>query len=77
MPSTDVIAPSIEPTIKALDSADQGAGIVLSPATALEERWIFARAGSEAKAAGDLVLTGALLGAKNHPNGNRETGQEE
>src|SRR5207253_1151960 len=39
-----------------------GAGAVVSPGSSLEERWIFARAGTPGKAAGDLVLTGSQAG---------------
>jgi hypothetical protein len=49
-------------TINALDSTDTGAGAVMAPGSPLEERWIFARAGSEGKVAGDLALAGALAG---------------
>ena len=45
-----------------LDANDVGAGAVVAPGSALEERWIFARAGASGKTAGDLVLTGAQAG---------------
>jgi MYXO-CTERM domain-containing protein len=47
--------------VDALSSADPGAGAVVAPASALEERWIFARSGV-GKSAGDLVLTGSVAG---------------
>jgi hypothetical protein len=45
-----------------LDTNDVGAGAVVAPGSALEERWIFARAGSAGKTAGDLVLAGSQAG---------------
>ena len=48
--------------VSALSAADPGAGAVVAAGSALEERWIFARAGSAGKAAGDLALFGALAG---------------
>jgi hypothetical protein len=48
--------------VDALDSNDVGAGAVVAPGSLLEERWIFSRAGAEAKVAGDLSLTGSLAG---------------
>ena len=48
--------------VSALSAADPGAGAVVAAGSALEERWIFARAGSAGKAAGDLALSGALAG---------------
>lgn len=45
-----------------LSSVDPGAGAVVAPGSPLEERWIFARAGSVGKTAGDLALSGALAG---------------
>src|SRR5207237_10533545 len=49
-------------TINALDSTDTGAGAIVAPGSLLHERWIFSRAGSEGKVAGDLALAGALAG---------------
>jgi len=48
--------------VNRLDDNDVGAGAVVSPGSSLEERWIFARAGTPGKAAGDLVLTGSQAG---------------
>src|SRR5205823_11427875 len=48
--------------VNRLDDADVGAGAVVAPASSLEERWIFARAGAPRKSAGDLVLTGPHVG---------------
>jgi hypothetical protein len=48
--------------IDALSAQDPGAGAVVAPGSALEERWIFSRAGSDGQAAGDLALTGSLAG---------------
>ncbi len=48
--------------VSALSPADPGAGAVVAAGSALEERWIFARAGAAGKAAGDLALSGALAG---------------
>jgi MYXO-CTERM domain-containing protein len=48
--------------VDALSSADPGAGAVVAKGSSLEERWIFARAGSAGKTAGNLVLSGALAG---------------
>src|SRR5204862_2691443 len=45
-----------------LDPNDVGAGAVVAPGSALEERWIFARAGASGKAAGELVLAGSQAG---------------
>jgi MYXO-CTERM domain-containing protein len=47
--------------VDALDPSDSGAGAVVAPGSALEERWIFTRAGTD-KTAGDLVLHGAFAG---------------
>ena len=49
-------------TINALSSSDPGAGMVVAPGSALEERWLFQRAGTDGKAAADLALTGSLAG---------------
>ena len=46
------------PRIDALAAGDEGAGAVVSPGSALEERWIFNRLGGPIKTAGDLVLQG-------------------
>jgi uncharacterized protein (TIGR03382 family) len=46
------------PRIDALAAGDEGAGAVVSPGSALEERWIFNRLGAAPKTAGDLVLSG-------------------
>jgi hypothetical protein len=48
--------------IDALSAQDPGAGAVVAPGSALEERWIFSRTGSAGQAAGDLALTGSLAG---------------
>ena len=48
--------------VNPLASADPGAGAVIAPGSPLEERWIFARAGSAGKTAADLALSGALAG---------------
>jgi hypothetical protein len=48
--------------IDPLSTADTGAGAVIAPGSALEERWIFGRAGGDGIAAGDLALTSALAG---------------
>ena len=45
-----------------LDASDVGAGAVVAPGSALEERWIFARSGAVGKTAADLVLTGSQAG---------------
>jgi hypothetical protein len=50
------------PAVNRLDATDTGAGAIVAPGTALEERWIFARNGSTGKTAGDLVLTGSQAG---------------
>ena len=61
---------SSKPAVTALDSADPGAGIVVAQTSAgPEERWIFARAGSDGKAAGDLALTQGLLAVSARQNG--------
>ncbi len=46
------------PRIDPLAAGDEGAGAVVAPGSALEERWIFNRLGAAAKGAGDLVLQG-------------------
>ena len=56
--------------IDALSSSDTGAGAVIAAGSALEERWIFGRAGGDGKAAGDLALTGSLLGMAGRSSGN-------
>jgi len=48
--------------IDPLSTSDTGAGAVIAPGSALEERWIFGRAGGDGYAAGDLALTSALAG---------------
>ena len=48
--------------VNRLDESDAEAGAVIAPGSALEERWIFARAGAAGKSAGDLSLRGALAG---------------
>jgi hypothetical protein len=48
--------------IDALSPQDPGAGAVVAPGSALEERWIFSRASDTGHAAGDLALTGSLAG---------------
>ena len=48
--------------VERLDANDVGAGAVVAPGSALEERWIFARAGAAGKTAGDLVLAGSQAG---------------
>jgi hypothetical protein len=48
--------------VNQLDVGDVGAGAVVAPGSALEERWIFARVGAAGKTAGDLVLTGSQAG---------------
>jgi hypothetical protein len=48
--------------IDALSSADRGAGAVIAPGTALEERWIFSGPAGDGKAAGDLALATSLVG---------------
>jgi hypothetical protein len=48
--------------VNRLDEGDVGAGAVVSPGSALEERWIFARAGAPGKTAGDLSLLGSQVG---------------
>jgi hypothetical protein len=48
--------------IDPLAAGDEGAGAVIAPGSALEERWIFGRPGVDVKAAGDLTLTGSLAG---------------
>jgi hypothetical protein len=48
--------------IDALSDSDPGAGAVVAPGTAQEERWIFGRAGGDGYAAGDLALTSSLVG---------------
>jgi hypothetical protein len=53
---------SSRPAIAALQAEDSGAGAVIAPGSALEERWIFGRPGVAAKAAGDLQLSSALAG---------------
>jgi hypothetical protein len=53
---------SQKPRIDALSAQDPGAGAVVAPGSALRESWIFSRAGSDGKAAGDLALTGSLAG---------------
>ena len=50
------------PRIDALSSSDPGAGAVVAPGSALEERWIFAGPASDGRAAGDLALTQSLAG---------------
>ncbi len=47
--------------IDALAPSEAGAGAVIAPGSALEERWIFARAGGDGFAAGDLALAGSAL----------------
>jgi hypothetical protein len=56
------------PVVTALTDAEPGAGMVVAPGSALEERWIFARAGGDGKAASGLALTASLVGmaAYNH-----------
>jgi hypothetical protein len=53
---------SSRPAIAALQASDSGAGAVIAPGSALEERWIFNRPGVAVKAAGDLELSSALAG---------------
>jgi hypothetical protein len=53
---------SSRPAIAALQAADSGAGAVIAPGSALEERWIFSRPGAAVKAAADLQLSSALAG---------------
>jgi Domain of unknown function (DUF4962)/Heparinase II/III-like protein len=48
--------------IDALAAGDEGAGAVVAPGSALEERWIFGRPSVASKTAGDLVLSGSLAG---------------
>src|SRR5205823_7381356 len=48
--------------VDALSNSDPGAGAVIAPGSALEERWIFGRAGGDGYAAGDLALTSSLAG---------------
>lgn len=48
------------PRIDALSSSDPGAGAVVLPGSALEERWIFSGPSSDGRAAGDLALTQSL-----------------
>ena len=55
--------------IDALSSSDTGAGAVVAAGSALEERWIFGRAGGDGKAAGDLALTGSLAGMAGRSSG--------
>ena len=54
------------PRIDALSPTDSGAGAVVSPGSALEERWIFSRPSADGKSAGDLVMKGALAGVAVH-----------
>ena len=59
-----------KPAVTALDSADPGAGLVVAQSSAgPEERWIFARAGSDGKAAGDLALTQGLVAVSARQDG--------
>jgi hypothetical protein len=41
---------------------DRGAGAVVAPGTALEERWIFSGPAADGKSAGDLALASSLVG---------------
>ena len=50
------------PRIDALSSSDPGAGAVVAPGSALEERWIFAGPAADGRAAGDLALAQSLAG---------------
>src|SRR5436305_2999588 len=55
--------------IDPLDVLDRGAGAVVAPGTALEERWIFSRPAGDGKAAGDLALTSSLVGMAGYDAG--------
>ena len=50
------------PSVDALSAADTGAGAVVAAGSALEERFVFSSPGAVGKIAGDLAVTGALLG---------------
>ncbi|HWE24241.1 MAG TPA: DUF4962 domain-containing protein [Myxococcales bacterium] len=56
-------------SINALSSTDPGAGMVVAPGSALEERWIFSSAGGDGKAAADLALTASLAGMAGYSAG--------
>jgi hypothetical protein len=48
--------------IDPLATTDAGAGAIVAPGSALEERWIFSRPAGDGKVAGDLALTSSLVG---------------
>jgi uncharacterized protein (TIGR03382 family) len=54
------------PTVNALDATNTGAGVVMSPGSALEERWVFARTGTAGQSAGDLSIAGSIAGMVAH-----------